>query len=74
MSSYCRRPATTNCSPPDSRTQQHDPETARMARLAALESRGAGGGVGGGANGRREGGAAVPLLAANDPGVLALQV
>eukprot|EP00904_Undaria_pinnatifida_P002758 jgi/Undpi1/12483/HiC_scaffold_5.g02154.m1 len=56
-----------------SRTQQHDPETARMARLAALESRGAGGGVGGGANGRREGGAAVPLLAANDPGVLALQ-
>ncbi|CAN0389547.1 unnamed protein product [Ectocarpus sp. 12 AP-2014] len=47
---------------------RHDPETARLARLAALEGRtGAGGGRGGG------GEAAAPLLAASDHDVLTLQ-
>ncbi|CAM9558414.1 unnamed protein product [Ectocarpus sp. 12 AP-2014] len=47
---------------------RHDPETARLARLAALEGRtGTGGGRGGG------GEAAAPLLAASDHDVLTLQ-
>lgn len=65
------RPAITFL-PPCSQTQ-HDPETARLARLAALEGRGGGGG-GGGASGARRGEAAVPLMAASDHSVLALQV
>lgn len=52
---------------------QHDPETARLARLAALEGRGAAGGGGvQGQRGRDE--SATPLLAANDHDVLTLQV
>lgn len=57
---------------------QHDPETARRARLAALEraaggESGAQGARGGGAGGVREE-AAAPLLAASDHDVLTLQV
>lgn len=52
---------------------QHDPETARLARLAALEGRGAAGGRGAqGQRGRDE--SATPLLVANDHDVLTLQV
>lgn len=48
---------------------RHDPETARLARLAALEGRTGAGGEGGGG-----GEAAAPLLAASDHDVLTLQV
>ncbi|CAM9877872.1 unnamed protein product [Pylaiella littoralis] len=55
----------------------HDPETARMARLAALEARTSPGGRGGrGGGGRRtaeRGGEGAPLLAASDHDVLTLQ-
>lgn len=63
-----------------SQAQQHDPETARRARLAALEARTAGEGESGAQSGRgrdsggQRGEEAAPLLASSDHDVLTLQV